>query len=641
MDKIKVYDDFLKSLRVALTNSSVYFKEHPILAKSIQELKEHLGRIFSLISPLKIGIAPNYLMFGEERLEDKKIYSGIIDFFHRRKIKKIEISQGVSAEELLIFLTSLNLSLKDILAKGGLENILKTEGVSHITVETLDYSQFLESEGQESKDIWLYLLDDGLKRQDGEKISQLTSKFAKNLDKFDAQELVEDEEKNAIIQKLLVYLKDKDKSKFSDYSKRLAKSILKTKELPSEVDLKKLKEYLSSLDRDDFSDILLEQFAKEDPQESLNLALFSKLISSGEHEGIASSMSTRLEQDESLRSNPQVASRIKELFSLKDSPHVAQAYQRNLFSMLEDISLGEGSSFDHDQLMSNYSLILLELFSQEASKKRIEVVLQAIFKEVKKAIDAKNIKYAKSFIDIFDKKRKEFTSLDSIFIARELEFNNFIEDVVLAHHDPSAFAEFLGRIEVSSKEPNDYLDKIFGQNIINPYILGLFFKFFSQEESLFYEGLDKKISSVAFIEKIIKCLKEINSKRSLETFKHIFPLSNNFVKIEVLKAMEDISFCDELFLFSILKKGDYLQRKHAFMMLVKNPKTRKEAAKLLLAIPNPFGLRTRVIEENLRIINENLFIEAKEYLVKLTKYKYFWNSSLRREAKKIIRKYET
>ena len=44
-DKNNIYNDFLKGFWVALTNTSVYFKEHPFFAKSVENLKKNIDEL--------------------------------------------------------------------------------------------------------------------------------------------------------------------------------------------------------------------------------------------------------------------------------------------------------------------------------------------------------------------------------------------------------------------------------------------------------------------------------------------------------------------------------------------------------------------------------------------------------------------
>jgi len=636
VDKHKAYDYFLKSLRIAIANTSVYFEGHPFFRKSIDDLRLKINDLFPIINPLKIGIAPNYLFIGDVRLENEKLYQDIAEFFHRRKVKNIEIREGVSIDELITFLTQINLSPKDIIRAGGLQDILKKKNISNILIQDLDYSQLLGEEGEEYKDVWLHLLRKGFEQGDAARINQLADNFVKELGKFDIKGLLGDKEIESIINKLLIYLKYKDKDRFFGCIKGLMGSVIKSKYLPKEDQAGRLKAFFNELSADDLADILLEQLQDKRAIDSLSFKLFSQLINVEKHQELASSLAHKLEKVERLKSNPQMVKKIKELFLLPDTPYVSKIYRQNLSPLLESIVLGEGMSFDRSALKDNYRLILLELFVFEFDRERLKLILDKIFTELQQALVNNDLEYIKKIIGALDRKRKEFPFLEPVFKDADMQISGFIEEAILSQDIPFDFEYLTNIIKTSSLDSSIYLDKIFNTAKINPYILKLFFKFFFKESALFYERLNKNISNIMFIKNLIKSLKELEPAQSLEILKFIFPLANDFIKLEILKNMRDLSLCDEEFLFPILKKRDFAQRKCALAILEKNSRARKKAARLLLAIPNPLGLKNRVIEENLRLINEVPFSEAKEYLSALTQYKYFWNKAIREKAKKIM-----
>ena len=193
-------------------------------------------------------------------------------------------------------------------------------------------------------------------------------------------------------------------------------------------------------------------------------------------------------------------------------------------------------------------------------------------------------------------------------------------------------------IDTSSREVGFYFDRIFKEGRVSSYILKLFFKLFPNQLPLFCVYLDKMAADLRFIEELMKSLAAIKPDLSLEILKHIFSSANNFVKIKVLEKMEELGVDDKGFLFSVINKGEFLQRKQALSFLVKNHPSRSEAAQILLAIPNFFGLKSKLIEENLRLVGEVPFPEASAYLTVLSKYRFFWNRKIRIKAKEILKK---
>ncbi len=638
VDKNETYDDFLTNFRIALTNTSVYFKEHPLFVKSVDNLRKDINKLLLSINPLRIGIAPDSLLLGKEYLKGARLYEEIATFLHHRKVKTVTFKEGINNEELISFLVSTNLSPKDILLKYGLDNILKEAHLRYITVEDLDYSQLLKDEGEEYSDIWLFLLRKSLKQGDFDKIGVLTNDFKKVLKKLRIEDLVENKGVKESISELLTYLKDKDADKFSQCSKELTKSVLKNGDQLDEGQVEKLKNLLKDMAAKDISNVLLEQLQGGEKIDSLSLNLFSKLIGRDKREGVAVFLTEKLEQEEQLKKDPKVISGIKELISSPDfSSHESKIYYDNLSAILEDITLGDGLHFNRNQVVENYRFILLDLFVLELSSKRLESVITVLLSELDKALKANDLKYVESFKKALANKEKT-TDFKSTFAGVNKEISAFAEKAIFNEGYTLDLGFLIDRVDSSSMGASFYLDKIFKEGKVSPSILKLFFKLFSGQLYLFCAELDKTTADLRFVEEIMKNLTTVEPSLSVEILKHIFSSANNFVKIKVLEKMAELDLGDEGFLFSIIDEGGFLQRKQVLSLLVKSPSSRSKIAQMLLDIPNPFGLKGKVIEENLRLVDEVPFPEAKAYLAALSKYRFFWNRKIRIKANKILKK---
>jgi len=636
--KNETYDDFLKSFRIAMTNASVYFKGHPLFVKSIDNLRNRISELLIRINPLRMGITPDSLLFGKDCLKESRLYEEIATFFHHRKVKTVTFREGINNEELIYFLDSVNLSSKDILFKGGLSNILEEASLRCITVEDLDYSQLLKDEGEEYGDIWLFLLKKSLKKDDSKRINALTNDFKKVLKKLRIQDLVENKEVRESISELFAYLKYKVADKFSQCSKELTKSVLKDGDQLDESQIEKFKDLLKDVDTKGISDALLEQFQDSDEINPLSVNLFSELLDRDKREGVAIFLTERLEKEDQLKKDPKVVSGIKELFSSSDfSSHESKIYYDNLSAILADTTLGEGLHFDRDQVVENYRFVLLDLFVLELSSQRLEAVLDAILGQLDKALGASDLEYLESFKKALAKK-KEAIDFKSIFTTANKKISAFVEEAIFNESYALDLGFLMDIIDSSSREVGFYLDKIFKERRVSSYILKLFFKLFPDQLPLFCSNLDKAASDIRFVEELMKSLTSIGSDLSLEILKHIFSSANNFVKIKVLEKMEELGIGDKGFLFSVINKGEFLQRKQALSFLIKSQPSRSKAAQMLLAIPNPFGLKSKIIEENLRLVGEVPFPEAKTCLTVLSKYRFFWNRKIRIKAKEILKK---
>ncbi len=637
-EKNEVYDDFLKSFRIALNNTSVYFREHPLFVKSIDSLRENINALLLSINPLTIGILPDSLSFGEDCLKEARLHEEIAKFLHQRKVKTVAFNEGVSNEELISFLVSANLSPKDILSKGGLSSILKEAGLEYIIVEDLDYSQLLKDEGEEYSDIWLLLLRKSLKQGDSNRIGVLANDFKKVLKKLRMEDLVGNEGVKESIGELLAYLKDKDTDMFSQCSKELTKSVLKSGERLDDVQAHKLQNLLKDMAAKDISNVLLEQLQGGGKVDSLSLSLFSKLMDRDKREGVTMFLTEKLKKEDQFKNDPKVISGIKELISSPDfSSHGTTIYYDNLNAIIENITLGDGLHFNRGQVAENYRFILLNLFVLELSPQRLELVTAVLLGELDKALKSRDLKYVESFKSALAK-RLEITDSEYTFFGANKEILAFVKKAIFDEDYALDLGFLIDKIVPGTMEVSFYLDKIFKEEKVSPAILKIFFDLFADQLFLFCAELDKKTSDFRFVEEIMKSLAFVKPSLSTEILKHIFSSANDFVRIKVLEKMAELNLDDEEFLLSIIDKGGFLQRKQVLSLLVKSPSLRSKIAQVLLNISNPFGLRGRIIQENLRLIDEVPFPEARDRLTALSKRRFFWNRKIRIKADEILKK---
>lgn len=638
VEKSQAYDNFLKSFRIALTNTSVYFKEHPLFIKSIENLRNNINQLLFSAKTLVIGVTPDSLLFGEDCLKDQRLYREIAGFLHHRKVKTLTLKEGVNNQELISFLVNVNLSPRDILFKGGLSNILKEERLSCITVEDLDYSQLLRDGGEEYGDIWLFLLKKGLKQGDSKAIDGLAGDFKKVLKKIRVADLVENKGVNESIAGLLQYLKEKDIDKFSQCSRELTKSVLKSRDRLGPEQIEKFKKLLNGMNTKDISDVLIDQLKSGEKADSFSLNLFSKLIGRNGHKGVAGFLTEKLDKDEQLNKDPKVISGIKDLLSSPDfSSHESKIYYDNLRAILKNITLGDGSRFDRNQVVDNYRFILMDLFVLETSPERLELVVTTLLSELGRALKANDQKYLENFQEALAKKN-ERCNFKSHFSEIHRDISVFLEEIIFDEGYALDLGSLTDIIDSSSREAEFYIDKIFKETKATPSIIKLFFKLFPEKLPLFYAGLEKKISDLQFIEKVMDGLAMVDRSLSLDILKHIFSSANSFLKIKALEKMAQLRLNDENFLLSIINEGGFLQRKQVLLILAESSSLREKAVRILLKVSNPFGLKTKAIEENLKLIDEVFFPEAEPYLTALSRYRFFWNKNIRVKAKEILTK---
>ncbi|MCF7908750.1 MAG: hypothetical protein K9L86_07775 [Candidatus Omnitrophica bacterium] len=638
MDKQKQYESFLKSLRVALTNVSIYFKDHPIFVKSTQDLKRKIVDLFQFTSPLEVEITYNSLSCNGEQLKISDLVENVRNFLHQRKVKRIKIEKGVSVEDLTIFLQKVSLSPKDIVLNGGLKVILDQEKMQNIDVEDLDYSNLLVDESLEYKYSWFYLLRKGLKNNDTAKLQLLADTFEKMLTQFDIGDPVDLKELELIVGDFFKYLRQNDKNRFLGCLGAFVKLILESPQAVN-LDVSKIKETIIDLEPDDLASIIFSKLESVKNFDSLNFNIFSKLVKRENHEKIANSLAKKLEQERWIKDNPQAIEKIKSIFSLPEDSYISEVYQHSLSSILSTISLGDGSSFDRKHLKSNYRLMLLDLLRLETEHERLDIVIDRILAELSDCFHNKDRDYVDKFIDVFQSRRGN--DRDSAFFPSEIDqrISDFIEDVVFSSGVTFDFARLISIMQKSTRDYQFYLNKIFKEQPPNKYAFQIFFKFFSKETSRFCQQVKLNSSNVKLNKVIVERLKSINPQIALIVFKRIFAFSNKFIKLDILKTIQELKLYDEAFLFLILSTEKAILRKQAFLVLVEHRSARVKLARELLSLDNSFGIQTRLLKENMRLIDEKYFPEAKKYLVVITQYKFFWNRAVRRKANAILTKY--
>src|SRR3989338_3247858 len=248
MDKEDAIIDFLKGLRIVLNNASAYFKEHPYFRKSVGIFKQKVDRLFLFLSPIALNITSQSLFIDNKHWKKSALYVELASMFHLRKIKGFELRQGLSVDELADFLSCVSMPIKEILRQGGLQNILNKEQCPHISVEELDYSQLLKDEGEEARDVWVYLFRKSVQDKDRQKVIEFADNFEAIVTKFKAKDLLQDAELRLNLYNFLNYLKGAQEEKFYNCTRKLLRSLLKDRGILKEENLDGVRLFFNSLD---------------------------------------------------------------------------------------------------------------------------------------------------------------------------------------------------------------------------------------------------------------------------------------------------------------------------------------------------------------------------------------------------------
>lgn len=640
MNRETALENFLRSFKVALNNASTYFKEHPLFLKSVQDFADRTKELLTFLDPLVIGIAPQGLMIEGVMHEstrnvmyDKvKLYVELGQFLHYRKIKSVQITSGASTEELSSLLKSLVLSPKDIIKAGGVHQILARDGVTHCIIEELDYSHFLKGEGSEYKDIWIYMLRDAVEKKDNALISEFVLNFKALIDKVRAKELLEDEALRESIDKFLEYLKTQNTANFRKCMQELMRAVIRDKSIAQDAKAALLKSLFKDLSTADSVEALLDEIIANDNFDSLNLQLFTNLIDKSEQANAADQLTRNIASK--IKDNPRLGKRIQELFRVSVNSDLPEVYLNALSSFADSVAHGE-ASLDQERLRANYQSMLLNLLAQEHLTERLKIILGKLITEWEYIAKRKDIQYLKNVLLVLEKKQED-ASDKSIFEDINRHIAHFTEALVLGEESSADLYFFVAMLKEPAHDVHFYLEKMFVEKKINPYILTLVFRFYSQYLPLLRKNIKEQYANVGLLKKMIESLQAVDVPAGVQLLEYIFMYANNFLKVEALRTMRNLSNTDNEFLFSILSSPDFFIRKESFAILVRSEPTCRRALAVLLEIRSPLGMKNSVLIENISIVRDIAPGSAKEHIQALGRRKYFWNRSLREAARKAL-----
>lgn len=617
---------------------SLYSEKHPFFLNSAEALQKKIRELFIHLCPFKFGVTSNYLMLEGKPLEKSGLYDELARILHRRKIKSIEIKKEVSREDLACFLSKIHLSPKQIFSNGGIEKILREEKISSICVEELDYSQLLSDGTEECRDIWAFLLGEAVEKKDSRRISELADNVEKILANFKIKDFFEDEETKKNILGFLNYLKEHNKEKFRKGLKAVLKLVLRERTLAYKDRMAQLEAFFKGLSADDFAEILSEEILGNDNFDAVGLNLFFLLADEKRHEEIIDPLGRRLRAKGSLMANPRIRKKIADLFSLPADSPIAGMYRGLLLSMIKD-SADKVFCFDRKALDINYQYLLLNLLDREVSAQGLGIILEKIVLQWENIAQCKEPGYLKNLSEVIKRNKRENPSSVLLFKALDSRIAGFLENAVLNSRPFEGMEDLLEGLEQSALRIEAYLEKIFNKREVDVYLLKLLLKFFPGQMNSFYQRLEKEYGNLEFLKKIIDTLKIIGTKEALTALKNIYAFSNNLIKIEVLRAMQALALRDREFLFSVLEKEEIALKKEALIILVEDEKTKKKALDFLLAMPNPFGKRNKLILDNILVVEEAGLREATEYLLRLSRSGFLFCRSVRKKSTEVLRKW--
>lgn len=635
MNKEETLKDFLNTLKISFKNASMYGADHPAFSNSIVRLKQRIEMLFKYFIPISLGFTSGSIYMDGMFWEKGQLFLELAKIFHFRKLKSLEIQEGITADELIYFITKLSISPRDVIKMGGPSKILEDEELKHLIFEELDYSELLKGEGAEIKEIWLALLQEALQTKDDQKMLELADTFEKVIKAYELEEITESDDMIEAMSEFFVYLEGLEPEKFQDCVKEFVRNIMRHKKVLSVAETEKLKRVTENFKEKDLASTLWEEILTDENFDTLNFNIFSTLIQQDKQEGVSHFIANIFRKSEPLRSNPKITKKMEELLADSSSPMISEIYRNTLATLLKEISFKEELSFREDVLFMNYRFMLLNLIERKQSADETITLLNMIFEEWKNITEQKDYECLKALYDILNDRKKELSS-NPDHIKMKSKIVNFVERTILQGELSFYFEFFINAIDKSTLDVNVYLDKIFSEGKVTPYTLKAFFKFFKEYLFYFNLNLDQYSSDSKLSDKLINSLGMIDSAISHVTLKNIFQNGDRGTKIKVLQAMQNLSVYENRFLLPILKSKDFQLKSEAFITLMQDETVRYEILQKLFSIPSPFGIRNKRVLENLGIVEKKEVKAARPYLIALIERKHFWNKKLRERAKGIL-----
>jgi hypothetical protein len=640
MSKENALHELFMTMKVSLKNAAMYNQEHPAFQTAVTEVKEKVDSLFEYMSPIEISFSPHALLVEDKFWDAEKMYQELGRTFHFRKVKKFKVSRGVTLSELIVFMSHIALTPRDIFKKGGIEGILQDENISHITVEELDYAQLLKGEGEEVKDVWSYLLQEAVEQEDRRKLMEVADSFENVIKDFEPGEFLEDKEFSENFIRFFDYLKLNEEKNYRKCAKSLVKTVVKNKEdIKDEEKLENIKAIITDLKEEDLATSLWDEMIYDDSFDSLSFSIFSKLIERDKHEKVASSLTEIFSQDDALRDDPQAEEKIKELLSGSSSAMMSEIYRQTLTSFLKEISYETKLTFDHTLLQKNYRYILLDILKKEKSPESIREVMEKVFGEWDTIKEQKDLVYIQYVYEALHEKDAVILADSSIkqYLSKMV---GFVEHSILEGEQLLEFDYFIANLKESTLDVNTYLERIFTDGKISPFVLKAFFKFFKEYLFYFNLNLDQNSKDTKFLENMIKNLQELDTSLSYITLKNIYLSASSTTKYRVLRAMHKLTETDDNFLFPILRSKEPALKAEALSLLMRDQRTKRTAFKILFRISSPYGFRNKLLMEHIKIIEDKDIREAKLYLEELSKRRGFWNKNIKRESLRILEQWD-
>jgi len=634
-------EDFVRVLRSSMNVSSLYPSDHPSFKKSAEELRGKINEVLSAGVSLTIGVMPDRLVISGREFTGALSYGELASSLHQRKIKSVSFLPGITTEELTVFLSVITFSARDIAGHGGINSLLNRYSLQGIVVEDLDYQELLEGGTEEITQVWHFLLDEAMAKNDKQAVrhlvKHLVSEFKGVARRLGMQKFLDDEETSKSVNRFLDYLSQNDKEGFRECVNGLAETALNARAAGLDAgQVAKLKKFFRNCNDEDFAAILSGELIKKDDFDLLSLNVFSRLAEGRNHGNIAALTLDALRK-EPLSSNQKVAKRIEKLFSGEAAPDIPGTYRTSLMLFLQNASFGKDQLLDREALEGNYFYMLLNLLMQERDAERAVKIGRQLESGWGKIVALGDTDYLHRLIEVSESRRTGPQPLPAeVLELLDRLVVSFVEELIWSSdfQDPS----LLEKVKVSRKGADFYLQKFFEEGVVNPCALDLFIRLFPEKLDDFYVHLRLKSDDIDFLEQLVSALGETGHPLVQGMLETIYEFSNPLIRVRILKTMRHSPAPGVNFLLNVLKdENDVSLKRESLMIIMEQGIGEAEAAQALFGIQSPWGKKNKLLMANIAAAQEASFKAAIPSLESLSKRPFFWNSALRHKANEALR----
>lgn len=632
--KHEVIEAFLQAFRVALNFMSMYSKSHKSFLASVDDLKRKTDILLQYVSPIDIDFAPEMLSVDGEIFEKKMLYLELTKWLHTRKIKRIHIEEGVTTDELAVLLEAVSFSMKELLKKGGIVQLLNSAGVVHCSAEELDYSMFLREDGEEVKDLWAYMLGKVIIGADDSRIKEFALNFDRIICKFKIKDFLENEELVRNIKNLFMFLAKNELPLYLRCVKALLKTVLLEKTELTQKQAESLRSLFDGFDSRELAKTFWNELAVDSEFDNNSFQSFLQIFEQSKHGEIAENLHMTLQASAVGQLDSKTVQKVQQLFSVSDNPMMASMYQRVTAVLEHTVTTLQEFTFDTAELNSSYHYILLYLLEIEKDPNRMAIVSRALADAWENIMAQEGMPFMRQVLLLIEQNKRE--GLGAVVLDIEKRFSAFIENAAWQETFPPELDEFVNRLEESSLDAQTYMRRFFEERKVNKHVLRLFLQFFPDQLPVFNGMLAEHSSDMELVGPIIGMLPETGSSLAGDILKLLYDNANALLRIEIVRAMQRLPDIDGEFILNVLATDDVILRKEALSAAANDTMVLLQALDKLLGLPNPWGRDNAVLLENISIVEELGVREAANHFMILSRKPFFWNSAVRRRAKQVI-----